>query len=378
MTALSRRIVLGGSGSLALAGLVNGSAAAAEGAPLRLVANENPYGPSESAKQAMMAAMSDGWMYDIEDVGVLTRLIADREGLKPENVIITEGSGELLKIAGLAYGSGGAEVVSAKPTFTQLQDYAERNGGHVVYVELDKDMRHDLGAMEGRITNRTGLVYVCNPNNPTGTVMASPDKLRSFIGTVSGRAMLLIDEAYIDLCDEPAKQSMVDQVRAGKNAIIARTFSKVHGMAGLRVGYGLARPDIIQRLSELRTSSPNRMGLKAAVANGADAEGIAQTQHMIAQVSRAGRTVVGVIFNRAAADFDEFAGEHGIDGAPAGLRIDLGPVADDGGRGEGGGGGGDQHGPGEGGDRQFGPEAHGEIPCVAGRNCLAPREHPCR
>jgi histidinol-phosphate aminotransferase len=282
MNALTRRTLLHVPAGAALVGLAR-SAAAADAAPLRLVANENPYGPSESAKQAMVAALADGWMYDMEDMGLLAKLIAEREGLKPENVIVTEGSGELLKIAGLAYGSNGADVVSARPTFTQLQDYAERNGGRVAYIDLDKEMRHDLAAMEARVTNRTGLVYVCNPNNPTGTVIAAPDKLRSFIGAVSGRAMVLVDEAYIDLCDEPAKQAMVDQVKAGRNVIVARTFSKVHGMAGLRVGYGLARADIVQRLGELRTSSPNRMGLRAAVASYQDTAFQAESRKMVRQ-----------------------------------------------------------------------------------------------
>ncbi len=281
MSKVSRRIVLGGTTSAAFAGLIR-PAAAAEGRPLRLAANENPYGPCESAKQAMAAAMADGWMYDVEDVGTLVRLIAEREGVRPENVLITEGSGELLKIAGLAYGSNGAEVVSAYPTFNQLQDYAVRTGGRLLNVELDKDMRHDLAAMEGRVTNRTGIVYVCNPNNPTGTMVA-PDKLRSFINAVSNRAIVLVDEAYLDLCDDPAKNGMIDQVKAGKNVIIARTFSKVHGMAGLRVGYGLARPDIIARLKELTTSSPNRMGLKAAIASYQDLAFQAESRKLVRQ-----------------------------------------------------------------------------------------------
>jgi histidinol-phosphate aminotransferase len=280
MNKLSRRIVLGGSTGAALASVIG--PAAAQERPLRLAANENPYGPCESAKQAMAAAMADGWMYDIEDLRVLAGLIAEREGVTPENILITEGSGELLKITGLAYGSNGADVIAAHPTFNQLQDYAVATGGRLLNVALDKEMRHDLAAMEGRVTNRTGIVYVCNPNNPTGTMVA-PDKLRSFISAVQNRAVVLVDEAYIDLCDEPAKNTMIDQVKAGKNVIIARTFSKVHGMAGLRVGYGIARPDIIARLKELTTSSPNRMGLKAAIASYQDLAFQAESRKLVRQ-----------------------------------------------------------------------------------------------
>lgn len=233
---------------------------------LRLSANENPYGPSESAKQAMMAAMSDGWMYATSEIPQLAKLIAAREGLSPDNVIITEGSAEVLRIGALLYASNGREMIAARPTFEQAPGYAIKTGGQVVWVDLDKNMQHDLAGMEGRVGKDTGMVYVCNPNNPTATMLAASD-LRSFIGSVSERAMVMVDEAYIDLVDDPAGSAMVDQVKAGKNIIIARTFSKIHGMAGLRLGFALARPDIIKRMNEVRMSSPNKMGLVAGLAS---------------------------------------------------------------------------------------------------------------
>ena len=127
-------------------------------------------------------------------------------------------------------------------------------------------MRHDLSAMEGRVTDSTSLVYVCNPNNPTGTVL-NADQLRAFIETVEARATVFVDEAYVDLLDDPTHNAMIDQVKAGKNVILARTFSKIHGLAGLRVGYAIARPDLIKRLSPLQMSIPNVMGLRAAAAS---------------------------------------------------------------------------------------------------------------
>jgi len=247
---------------------------------LRLSANENPYGPSESAKQAMMAAMSEGWKYATAEMPALAKLIAEREGLSPDNVIITEGSAEVLRIVSLLYGSQGSEMIAARPTFEQGPDYAEKVGGQLVWVDLDKDMKHDLAGMEGRITNKTGLIYVCNPNNPTATMVPTKD-LRSFIGVAASRAMVLVDEAYIDLVDDPAGSAMVDQVRAGKNVIIARTFSKIHGMAGLRLGFALARPDIIKRMNEVRMSSPNKMGLVAGVASYQDKEFMASSRKLV-------------------------------------------------------------------------------------------------
>lgn len=238
---------------------------------LRISANENPYGPSESAKKAMMAALDDGWKYPVFESSQLKKLISEREGVPVDHIMVTEGSAEILRIAALLYGSAGREVVAARPTFEQLPDYAEKTGGHMMWVDLDKDMKHDLGGMESRVTNQTGLIYVCNPNNPTATMIPAKD-LRAFIGAVNARAMTLVDEAYIDLVDDPAGSAVVDQVKAGRNVIVSRTFSKIHGMAGLRLGFALARPDIIKRMEELRMSVPNKMGLSAGIASYQDKE----------------------------------------------------------------------------------------------------------
>jgi histidinol-phosphate aminotransferase len=278
---LSRRKAMTSSGVLALLAAAPVSQAANTTAQtlIRLHLNENPYGPSDQAKQAMQAALNDGWAYDNEDVLSLRRLIAAKEGLKPENVIITEGSTELLRIAGLVYGRG-KDIVAGLPTFLSMMQYATRNGGQVEWVNLDADMRLDLNAMEAKVTDRTGAVYICNPNNPTGTVLDAGN-LRKFIESVSKRTLVLVDEAYIDLADDPEYMTMVDQVRQGRGVLIARTFSKIHGMAGLRVGYGLARADIIKRLEDLRMSAPNRMGLKAAMASYQDAEFLDYSRAMV-------------------------------------------------------------------------------------------------
>ncbi|MDG2321395.1 MAG: histidinol-phosphate transaminase [Rhodospirillaceae bacterium] len=255
-------------------GLVHGGLRRAHAAdnngPIRLVANENPYGPSASAQEAMANALADGWMYATTEARVLRGLIAEREGVEPSNVLITAGSGELLKMAGLGFGQTG-DVVAARPTFSMLVGYVRNTGGTVHEINLDKNMIHDLAAMEGRISDNTSLVYVCNPNNPTGT-LSDADTLRSFIDTVESRTTVFVDEAYVDLLEDPSSNAMVDQVKAGKNVIIARTFSKIHGMAGLRIGYAIAREDLIKRLRPLQMSFLNVMGLRAAVASYKDIE----------------------------------------------------------------------------------------------------------
>ena len=233
--------------------------------PIRLLANENPYGPSQSAQQAMADSLQDGWMYATSEGRVLRKLIAAREGVAEDHVLITAGSGELLRMAGLSFGQEG-EIVAAKPTFSMLVGYARNTGATVREIPLDQEMRHDLVAMESRVTSATSLVYVCNPNNPTGTLLPA-NQLRSFIDTVESLATVFVDEAYVDLLDESAHNAMIDKVKAGKNVILARTFSKIHGMAGLRVGYAIARPDIIKRLRPLQMSFLNVMGLRAAIAS---------------------------------------------------------------------------------------------------------------
>ncbi len=274
---LNRRQLFQSSGLVA-AGLVTGgvgvasrpTAAARSNDPVRLVANENPYGPSESAQKAMSESLGDGWMYVTSEGRVLKKMISEREGVGEDHILITAGSGELLKMAGLSYGMAG-EIVAAKPTFSMLVAYARDTGATVKEVALDQDMRHDLSAIEAQVSKDTSLVYICNPNNPTGTMLEADD-LRSFIDGVESRAAVFVDEAYVDLLDDPKRNAMVDQVKAGKNVIIARTFSKIHGMAGLRVGYAIARPDIIKRLRPLQMSFQNCMGARAAIASYQDLE----------------------------------------------------------------------------------------------------------
>jgi histidinol-phosphate aminotransferase len=246
------------------------TAAAQSNDPVRLVANENPYGPSKSAQKAMSDSLGSGWMYSASEGRILREIISDREDLSQDHILITAGSGELLKMAGLSYGMTG-EIVSAKPTFSMLVAYAKGAGATVKEIPLDQNMRHDLSAMEAQVTKHTSLIYICNPNNPTGTVLDADD-LRSFIDGVESRATVFVDEAYVDLLDEPKHNAMVDQIRAEKNVIISRTFSKIHGMAGLRVGYAIARPDIIKRLRPLQMSFQNCMGARAAIASYQDFE----------------------------------------------------------------------------------------------------------
>lgn len=245
--------------------------APATGAPARLIANENPYGPAASARRAVTEALATAWQYPMGHDQSLKKMIADREGLTPGHIMLGDGSGEILRIAGLIYGAGGREIVAARPTFGFLQDYARQLGAVITEVPLDADLRHDLGAMAAAVSGKTGLVYLCNPNNPTGTLIPGAE-LRPAVQALAARTTVLVDEAYLDLWEDWPAHTATDRVRAGDPVIVTRTFSKLHGMAGLRVGYALAPPAIIQRLEKHRMTLLGAAGVAAATASYQDLE----------------------------------------------------------------------------------------------------------
>lgn len=231
---------------------------------IKLSSNENPYGPSQKVRQAITAAFDDACRYPGEERQQLTRLIAEREGLTPAHVLVTIGSTEGLKIAALTYTIGG-EIVTADPTFEAMLYYAEHFGAHIVRVPVNDQMVIDLDAMDRRVGSNTNLVFLCNPNNPTGTIIPA-DRFRSFCEATARRTMLFSDEAYADYIAEPNYPSMVELVKQDYNVIVSRTFSKVYGLAGLRVGYLLARPDIIERLRERQVERITVLSAHAAMA----------------------------------------------------------------------------------------------------------------
>lgn len=236
----------------------------------RLHNNENPFGPSEKARRAMTDAFNEGCRYPGGQNKKLEELIAKKEGLPADQVILGAGSGEILRMAAMAYGPQGGELLTAHPTYEGLESAARTIGAFVHRVPLNKNFEHDLDAMDRRTTQAVRLVFVCNPNNPTGTIVPG-DRLRTFCKEVSKRSIVLVDEAYHDYVDAPQYSSMIDLAREGHNVIISRTFSKIHGMAGLRVGYGFARSDIVARLRQFRNQI-NVLGLAAATASYQDPE----------------------------------------------------------------------------------------------------------
>ena len=212
----------------------------------RLSANENPFGPSEKAKKALIDAIDKSYQYPMKSLMTLTENIATYEGVKPENVMLGAGSGPLLQAAVAYFGKMGGNLISGDPTYGNIpNDMTEYFKTTWKKVPLTSDYKLDLDAMEKAIDDKTVLMYICNPNNPTGTTVDSA-KLKGFCERVSKRVPVFVDEAYIDYMDNPKEASVMELVAKGHNVMVARTFSKLYGFAGLRVGYMVAQTPMLE------------------------------------------------------------------------------------------------------------------------------------
>ncbi len=260
-------------GSLAMFGTAGNAAASLVEFPakrviapnglVKLNSNENPYGPSDSVRKAITESFDTACRYPFAALQGLIEMIADKEGVTKEHIVVTGGSTEGLNATGLTYAIGGGEIIAAHPTFQAMLNYAEGFGAYVHRVPVNDKMEHDLEAMAQRITSKTRLIFLCNPNNPTGTLLDA-GKVRDFCDSISERAVVFSDEAYYDFITTPDYPSMTELVREGKNVIVSKTFSKVYGMAGIRVGYLVARPDIADRLRGNVMANTNILGIAGA------------------------------------------------------------------------------------------------------------------
>jgi len=243
-------------------------------APLRMMYNENPYGPSETARKAMREAFDEANLYTFssgEAYIKLRSLIAQQVGLTPDHIAVSAGSTEILRAAALITALKGGEVVAPHPTYLSLTRYAETMGVKVHWVPVDENLQFDIPALRKKITKKVKLIYLVNPNNPTGT-LTPYDKLRPFCEEVSKEALIFVDEAYHEYVTDPQYRSMVELVREGHNVIVSRTASKIHGLAGLRIGFGIADPKLIRYLRARLTGTNNIIGLHAALASYQDEE----------------------------------------------------------------------------------------------------------
>lgn len=232
----------------------------------RLLANENPFGPSDKTRLAIMESVAMGNRYGHGDAAALIKMIAEKEGVSEDHIILGPGSTDLLEKTAITHFMEGGNIVSADPAYMSLIKTAMAFNAKWNKVPLTSDWAHDLKGMEAAVDDDTKLIYVCNPNNPTGSITPADD-LRAFCRKMADKVPIFVDEAYLDyLLDDPMKSSMVDLLKEGKNVIIARTFSKIHAMAGLRIGYAVALPETIEKITSMVRST---MGLCVTSLRGA-------------------------------------------------------------------------------------------------------------
>ncbi len=217
---------------------------------IKLASNENPLGPSRLAVAAMRKALAQANLYPDGNAFYLKQKLAAKLGVTPGHLILGNGSNEVIEFLGHALISPGAEVVVSQYSFAVYAIVTAMFGGKLVVVPAS-EYGHDLDAMLAAITPNTRVVFVANPNNPTGTTLR-PEDLARFIAAVPANIVIALDEAYIEFLDQPL--DLVPEIRAGRkpNVLLMRTFSKIYGLAGLRLGYGIGHPDLIAELEKIR------------------------------------------------------------------------------------------------------------------------------
>jgi histidinol-phosphate aminotransferase len=219
----------------------------------RLFANENPFGPSDKAKKAVIDALNSSYQYPFFSIDTLNKKISGYEGLDKGMVMLGAGSTPLLHAAALYYTRNGGNVISGATSYEDLPEKAQALGAKWIKVPMTEDGKLDLDAMEKAVDSNTKLIYICNPNNPTGTIVDN-NKLRAFCDRVSPKTMVFIDEAYIDYLPNPDESTLISNVKKGQNILVARTFSKLYGFAGLRIGYIVGQAQTIKALEPYSTS----------------------------------------------------------------------------------------------------------------------------
>ena len=242
------------------------------GGPIRLNRNENAYGPSRTVVNAMRESLSLANRYP-DSADSLAEKIARLHAVKPEQVVLGCGSSELLRMAAVAFLGSGKKIVMASPTFDLIAHFARNAGAEVAAVPLTSRHAHDLSAMLDRVDASTGLVYICNPNNPTGSLTLRKD-LEVFLSRLPSTVRVLIDEAYHHYVGGSSSYaSFIDRPVADGRVMVTRTLSKIYGLAGLRIGYSVSPVELARQLdSERLKFGVSVVAVRAAAAALGDAE----------------------------------------------------------------------------------------------------------
>jgi histidinol-phosphate aminotransferase len=207
--------------------------------PIRLSANENPYGPCAASLAALGRCGADASRYPGAIEEEVRSALAKQHGVDPSQIVLGCGSSDVLRMADSAFVPEGARIVAAEPTFEAVLNYAKVTRADVAKVPLTADYRHDLPGMRTACDAQTAMIYICNPNNPTGTVV-DHEQLDAFIKSLPPTCVVLIDEAYHHFAEDPRYKSALELAARRDNVVVTRTFSKIYGMAGMRLGYGVA------------------------------------------------------------------------------------------------------------------------------------------
>ncbi|MEO3945191.1 histidinol-phosphate transaminase [Gorillibacterium sp. CAU 1737] len=233
----------------------------------KLASNENPFGCSPKAKEAIIRELDHLSLYPDGAAVELTETVAKHVGVEPNQLIFGCGSDEVIEMIAKAFLLPGEETVMATHTFSQYRHNAEIEGAVIVEAEM-KDGTHDLDAMLAKVTERTKIVWVCNPNNPTGTIL-SHEVIAGFLNRISPDVLVVLDEAYIEYVTEPDFPNGLELLKQHKNLILLRTFSKIYGLAALRIGFGIGHPDVIKLVNQVRppfnTTRTAQAAAKAAI-----------------------------------------------------------------------------------------------------------------
>jgi histidinol-phosphate aminotransferase len=280
--------------ALSLARPATANPAGAIASVVRLSSNENPYGPSPKALKAMTDAFKLAWRYPDEHADLLIDSLAKINGVNRDQIVLGDGSGEILKLCAETFtgpmsngnapstASSRGNLVVADPTFEAILHHATVNGAEVVKVPLTSTFSHDLPKMSDAA--KEGLVYICNPNNPTASITPKME-IREFIAKTPRQTMILVDEAYYHFADTADYESVIPLVKDYPNLIVARTFSKIYGMAGLRCGYCVAQRETIERIRPHQSwDSVNIMALAAAIASLDDPDQVANGRRLNSEV----------------------------------------------------------------------------------------------
>jgi histidinol-phosphate aminotransferase len=234
---------------------------------VKLASNENPLGPSAPVRAAMQDALSSAHLYPDGGGYYLRAALAENLQVLPENLILGNGSNEIIKFIGQAFLGPGAEMVTSENAFIAYRLIASLFGARTIAV-ADREYRFDFDAILEAITPCTRVVFIANPNNPTGTLVRQ-EAIDRFMAEVPSQVLVVFDEAYFEYLDDPPET--LKFVRQGRNLIVLRTFSKIHGLASVRLGYGIAHPQLIQVVQKIRepfnTSGLAQAGAVAALAD---------------------------------------------------------------------------------------------------------------